>query len=186
VNDPPGAYNHEPVLTWSSRLRLFARFIGLPLRRILVFFAIRSADWETTGGVRIAAVVPANIDEKRCVNRIREALILIESVLPHRAIQLRRNVKGVLCFGTGYDAAWGAYIPLFQVCLVDPRFVSAPETLIRDIAATIVHEGTHARLHRLGVNYRGHALERVELICSRAEREFLAREAARTRSSHAS
>jgi hypothetical protein len=85
---------------------------------------------------------------------------------------MRRDVRGILCFGTGRDAALGAYVPLFRTCLIDPRHVLDPHTSTLDLARTVIHEATHARLHEKGIREALKHSDRVEAICSRAERDL--------------
>jgi hypothetical protein len=121
--------------------------------------------------MRVGVLVPTGFDEEECYARISAALHLIDSCVPYRARRMRRDVAAILCFGTGADAALGAYVPLFRVCLVDPRHVLNPRTSTLDIARTIIHEATHARLHMSGIRRALKPSERVEAICARAGRD---------------
>lgn len=48
-------------------------------------------------------------------------------------------------------------------------------TTVEKIATTIVHEATHARLERYGVEYKQELRTRIEAICFRRELAFAAR-----------
>jgi hypothetical protein len=58
---------------------------------------------------------------------------------------------------------------------LDTRFVRADTTLPEMIAATIVHEATHARLARRGIGYEEKLRPRVEAACERRELAFAAK-----------
>jgi hypothetical protein len=49
------------------------------------------------------------------------------------------------------------------------RFVLLETTTLEEIASTIVHEATHARLERWGISYDEKQRSRVEAICLRRE-----------------
>jgi hypothetical protein len=85
---------------------------------------------------------------------------------------MRADLSAVLCFGTGRDAALGAYVPLFRVALVDPRHVLDPSVSTADLAKTILHEATHARLHQRRAFKASSVRSRVEALCDRTERAF--------------
>jgi hypothetical protein len=60
-----------------------------------------------------------------------------------------------------------------KLIIVDARFLCDPETTPANIAATLVHEATHARLDRIG--YAPEKRARVEGLCFRRERAFARR-----------
>jgi hypothetical protein len=60
-------------------------------------------------------------------------------------------------------------------CVLDERYVASANTTIEDIASTIVHEATHARLWRRGFTYSQERRSRIEAICFRRERAFAAK-----------
>jgi hypothetical protein len=66
----------------------------------------------------------------------------------------------------------GAYDPSTGECLVELTFVVNPAFTLAQVAATVVHEGAHARLHRLGFPLDMSDRERQERFCRRAEIEF--------------
>jgi hypothetical protein len=65
-----------------------------------------------------------------------------------------------------------AYDPSTGECLVELTFVVNPAFTLAQVAATVVHEGAHARLHRLGFPLDMSDRERQERFCRRAEIEF--------------
>jgi hypothetical protein len=62
--------------------------------------------------------------------------------------------------------------PSIWACVLDPRLVLNEMTTSEEIASTIVHEATHARLWRCGFRYSEETRLRVEAVCMRRERAF--------------
>jgi len=58
-----------------------------------------------------------------------------------------------------------------NACVVDERFVLS-ET-VDEIASTIVHETTHARLEHWGITYEDEVRRRIEAICIRRQLNFV-------------
>ena len=145
---------------------------NLVLRRTLVMLARASAKWRVHDGIRVGVVVPSHMDSEMCYGRTLYALQLIERTVPYRWQRLRRDVREVLCFGTGRSSALGAYVAWSRTCLIDPRHVLDPAASPLDLAATILHEATHARVTGKGVK-GALTRERVEALCRRAERDLL-------------
>ena len=62
-----------------------------------------------------------------------------------------------------------------NACVIDERYVLGETMTLENIASTIVHEATHARLERWGIIYVEEKRTRIEAICLRRELNFLAR-----------
>lgn len=103
------------------------------------------------------------------VSRLDEALALIERYQPWRLSHLRRDLRHirVVRFPTR-----GAYIAEHRACLVELTFLARRDIGAATVASTIVHEGMHARVHRMGVREAFRDRAREERICRRAELEF--------------
>jgi hypothetical protein len=105
--------------------------------------------------------------------RVEDALRLIKTHDPRRYYRLTRDL----------DRIWVRLLPgplarfsySLRACELDTRFVLAESSVPEMIAATIVHEATHARLWRRGIQYREEARHRVEAACLRRELAFAAR-----------
>jgi hypothetical protein len=61
-----------------------------------------------------------------------------------------------------------------KACVLDERFVLLETTTLEEIASTIVHEATHAKLERWGINYDENKRSRIEAVCLRRELNFIA------------
>lgn len=118
--------------------------------------------------VRILNTRP-DIDTEQVVARLTAAIDLIAAYAPHRYRRLRTDVAG---FVVERFACRGAFFPETGECLVELTFTVNPRHGLPEIAASIVHEATHARVARrcgaLGPDHRA----REERLCRRAELEF--------------
>ena len=102
--------------------------------------------------------------------RVEQALLLIKHHDPVRYARLLRDMERIwvdLLFGS-----WGQYRHRLKMCVLDERFVLADTTTPEQIASTIVHEATHARLMNCGIAYEPERRARVEAACFRRERAF--------------
>lgn len=118
--------------------------------------------------VRILNTRP-DIDTEQVVARLTAAIDLIAAYAPRRYRRLRTDVAG---FVVERFACRGAFFPETGECLVELTFTVNPRHGLPEIAASIVHEATHARVARrcgaLGPDHRA----REERLCRRAELEF--------------
>jgi hypothetical protein len=130
-------------------------------------------------GARLLEWVELKAYEKRIVDglllvseknpeQVVEALNLIRNFDPVRYNRLRRDVRRI----------WVKVIPTGMAnfehstwtCNLDPRYMK--DQPAESIACTIVHEATHARLFRRGIDYEEERRARVEQICLRRELAF--------------
>ncbi|MGH7615421.1 MAG: hypothetical protein ACREMW_15430, partial [Gemmatimonadales bacterium] len=98
--------------------------------------------------------------------KVSGALDLIEKYDPRRLARMRRDLRGFALIGGGgefYHHGINAYV----MDLASMRARSIP-----DLAATMVHEATHARLMRAGIKPKKSNQERIERICTEAEASF--------------
>jgi hypothetical protein len=103
------------------------------------------------------------------LRRLDESLGLIERYVPHHFRHLARDFSRIL---VQRYACRGAYLPDQGACLVELTFTVNPDFSAAQIAATILHEAMHARLHRLGFPLEMADRARQERFCRRAEIEF--------------
>jgi hypothetical protein len=106
------------------------------------------------------------------LRRVEEALDLIKTYDRVRYARLTRDLERV--WVRLLPDGLGSFNGSANACELDVRFILS-ETWTPDvIASTIVHEATHARLHRCGVGYEEALRARVEAICFRRELAFAA------------
>jgi hypothetical protein len=101
--------------------------------------------------------------------RLDGALGLIEQYSPAHFRRLRRDFAQIV--SRRYPCR-GAYLPQERTCLVELTFTVNPSFTLPQVAATILHEAMHARLHRMGVRQERLSRAREERFCRRAEIEF--------------
>ena len=103
------------------------------------------------------------------IQRLDESLALVERYQPWRLRHLRRDLRQIR---VARFPSRGAYFADHRACLVELTFLARRDIGPATVASTIVHEGMHARVHRMGVREEGRDRAREERICRRAELEF--------------
>lgn len=101
--------------------------------------------------------------------RLAEALDLIERYQPWRLRHLRRDIRAF--YVVRYPCR-GAYLPDERVCITELTFLARTDISAAPVAASILHEGMHARVHSMGVRDDARDRAREERICRRVELEF--------------
>ncbi len=101
--------------------------------------------------------------------RVAAALDLIARYAPGRYHRLRQDLSG---FVVKRFACRGAFFPDTRECLVELTFTVNPRHGLPEIAASIIHEGTHARVAAMCGALPSEARAREERLCRRAELEF--------------
>jgi hypothetical protein len=103
------------------------------------------------------------------IERLGEALDLIAAHQPWRLVHLRRDLAQ---FWIVRYPCRGAYFPATRTCMTELTFLARRDITAAPVAASIVHEGMHARVHRMGVSPEGRDSAREERLCRRAELDF--------------
>ena len=110
-----------------------------------------------------------DIDTGAVLTRLDEALGLIERHQPWRLAHLRRDLAE---FWIVRYPCRGAYFPQTRTCMTELTFLARTDITAAPVASSIVHEGMHARVHRMGVSAEDRDAAREERICRRAELDF--------------
>ena len=110
-----------------------------------------------------------DIDTSDVVARLERSLCLIQRYVPHHFRHLKRDFAYIV---VQRFACRGAYFHEQRACLVELTFTVNPEFSDAEVAATILHEAMHARLHTLGFPLEMEDRARQERFCRRAEIEF--------------
>jgi hypothetical protein len=110
-----------------------------------------------------------DIDTSAVLARLERSLSLIERYVPHHFRHLRRDFAYIV---VQRFACRGAYFHEQRACLVELTFTVNPDFSDAEVAATILHEAMHARLHALGFPLEMEDRARQERFCRRAEIEF--------------
>jgi hypothetical protein len=103
------------------------------------------------------------------LRRVEDALLLIKQYSPLQYSRVMRDLSRIWVFvltdgGAQYDHS-------LKACMLDERDVA--NSTVERIASTIIHEATHARLERLGVEYKEALRSRIEIICFRRQLAFV-------------
>jgi hypothetical protein len=122
--------------------------------------------------IAIAMLFP----DKNCpadFSKIDQALCLISEFDSRRYHQIKHDVKRIwISAAPGYCAQW---MDELQTCILDQNYFCRPDVSASEIALTIVHEATHARLFKLKIGYTEDIRKRVERICIKSEIAFAKR-----------
>jgi hypothetical protein len=114
--------------------------------------------------------------DKNCpivFQKIDHALNLISEFDPRRYLQIKRDVKKIWVSAVpGYYAQW---MDDLQMCVLDRDYLCRTDVSAPEVAGTIVHESTHARLEKLKIKYTEDVRDRVERICIKSEISFAKR-----------
>lgn len=116
----------------------------------------------------------ADIHDADVLARLEEALGLIATYAPRRLTHFQRDVRAIRVerFPTR-----GAYFPDDRTVLTELTFLARRDITAAPIAASILHEGVHARVHAFrsrvgGTGTPPDAMAREERLCRRAELAF--------------
>jgi hypothetical protein len=101
--------------------------------------------------------------------RLDDALGLIEQYQPWRLRHLRRDLER---FWIVRYPCRGAYLPDERTCMTELTFLARRDISPAPVAASILHEGMHARVDRMGVRREGRDRAKEERLCRRVELEF--------------
>ncbi|HEX6316684.1 MAG TPA: hypothetical protein VFZ73_17555 [Gemmatimonadaceae bacterium] len=111
----------------------------------------------------------ADIATTDVLQRLDEALELIERYQPWRLRHLQRDLDEIRVVRFPCRGAW---IPDHGACVTELTFLARRDISAAPVASSIIHEGMHARVDRMGVSRYGRDRAREERLCRRAELEF--------------
>ena len=118
--------------------------------------------------VRIVNTRP-DIETAEVLRRLSATLDLIATHAPRRYRRLHQDLAG---FVVQRFACRGAFFPQSRECLVELTFTVNPQHTLAEIAASIVHEATHARVASMCGGLPQEQRAREERLCRRAELEL--------------
>ena len=111
----------------------------------------------------------SDIDTELVVQRLDAALDLVVRYAPRNYRRLREDVAGLV---VERFPCRGAFFPDTRECLVELTFTVNPRHTLEEIAASIVHEATHARVARRCGSLSSGRRAREERLCRMAELRF--------------
>jgi hypothetical protein len=122
-------------------------------------------------GIRVDVInTREDIDTERVFRRAEAVIRRVAEYQPWRLAHIRRDIAGIL---VQRYACRGAYFGDSNVIMLELTFMANEQFSDSQVAASLVHEGMHARLDRLsdryGITPFAEARARHERICRRAE-----------------
>ena len=109
------------------------------------------------------------IGDRQEIDRVVHALSIIRQQDPIRYRRLLRDLRRIWVLVIPYR---GQFQESTWTCQLDQRVVLDEKTPLELIASVIVHEATHARLARVGIEYREEMRHRIEQVCIRRQMAF--------------
>jgi hypothetical protein len=129
-----------------------------------------STDSRTVRGVQVTVVnTRPDIDTERVFQKLDGALGVIERYQPHRLRRFRRDVSGII---VKRFACRAAFFGDTRQCLIELTFAGEGRFSDAQVAASIVHEGVHARLHTMGLAAHPGCPAPQARLCRKAELEL--------------
>jgi hypothetical protein len=125
-------------------------------------------------GIRVEVLnTRADLSSERVFRRAEAVIERVRQYQPWRLAHIRRDIAGIVVIRYACRAA---YFPDRRLCMLELTFMANEQFSDSQVAASLVHEGMHARLDRLadkyGVTPFAQARARHERICRRAELDF--------------
>ena len=110
-----------------------------------------------------------DIETQAVLQRLDDALGLIDAWQPWRLRHMRRDVSH---FWIVRYPCRGAYFPATRACMTELTFLARRDITAAPVAASILHEGMHARTYAMLTSAQSFDSAREERICRRAELAF--------------
>jgi hypothetical protein len=117
----------------------------------------------------IVANTEPGIKTSEVVQRLDQALALLAQYVPHRYRRMQRDVTQLV---VQRFPCRGAFFPAERTILTELTFLVNPSFTPAQIAASIVHEATHARVAATLRSNVANRRPREERLCREAELEF--------------
>lgn len=133
---------------------------------------LRTAQWREHHGIHASATAVQRAVEA-AVETVFCALDLLHAYTPAQLARMPSHVHGIAI--TPLQNALDTWLRSLGLCLLDEAYIVADHTSPEEVAASIIHELTHARLEHAGVPYLGPSRARCERICFLAERNWAGR-----------
>jgi len=139
------------------------------LNSLLGDHTVRNSAHEVLGITVLIENTRPDIEARDIIARLETSLGLIQEYVPHHFRHLQRDFDHII---VKRFACRGAYFYRERACLVELTFSVNKEFSDAEVAATILHEAMHARLHALGFPLEMEDRARQERFCRRAEIEL--------------
>jgi hypothetical protein len=154
-----------PIAAESTVAKVGSRTRGA----IAGFLWRRVARVESVDGIAVEILA---VDHDFIAARLRAAILLIKTYDPYRFGVLKRYLTGGVRVNFAAISAVAEFDSKICSCQMHSQYVSSDVT-VEELASTLVHEATHARLANIGFKYES-TQERLreEAVCLRQEIAF--------------
>jgi hypothetical protein len=124
----------------------------------------------TLHGIAVSVInTRKDISTAQVLERLAEALGLIATYAPRRFRRMQKDMAGLV---VRRFPCRGAFFSEERECLVELTFTVNPRHTVAEIASSIIHEATHARVASMCGPLPQEQRAREERLCRRAELEF--------------
>ena len=121
-------------------------------------------------GFNIAALSSGQI----AFPKIDQALNLISKFDSRSYFRIQRDIEKMWVSATGPDYA-AEWIDELKMCIFNRDHICRADISANEVASTIIHEATHARLNRFKIGYEEEKRIRIEKICFKSQIAFAKR-----------
>ena len=144
-----------------------------PLVTRLLGWLFRGAEYRIICGIRVGTAQSNAATSEAMLGKLEAALTLLKRHDPRPVAALQKVTDGIFVFGTaGVCAEWWRDA---RLVVMQDEYLADSGTSTAAVAATLVHEATHAWLEHLGFQYTAERRPRIESICFRRELRFARR-----------
>jgi hypothetical protein len=152
--------------------RLMGKARGRSFSARIILWVVRNAERRDILGVPV--IVPGGTrGDDEAFAKITSAFDLLRDHGSRTLDDIRRHTNGVFVWVTA--GARGEWHCETRLVVLEETYVYDGGTSARDIASTLVHESTHARLDAKGFAYSPELRERIERVCFRRQLVFARR-----------
>lgn len=150
-----------------SSLRFHIRRVAGPIIRPVLLLVLRVVSERTAmHGIEVWS---GTGKDANALERINAALQLVRDHDRVRYLRIQRHVRRFVIL----EIEDATQLPDVQICVLGVRMVNTIP--VPRLAATMVHEATHARIRAAGVPLRPAILRREEILCTHEAIAFLER-----------
>jgi hypothetical protein len=129
---------------------------------------VRRAEVRHYGGIDLCIDSPFGDRERDelLFQNLEKAVCLVYEVQPWRSLMVPRHLQRILSvYPLGAE-----YVASIEACVVGYEWLEAGN--IEEVAKSIIHELTHARIEHCGIPYTEDLRARIEYLCLKAELNF--------------
>lgn len=136
------------------------------VRATLFRLSLRLSPTDAYGGVSLAFLAPGRLEPQVFFEKLHAVLQLIDSRAPRQLRRIAADLGTIALVPAGgeyFDTSFRAYV------------MDVPTLMhlgIPELALKVVHEATHARILKCGIDHRKFGRRRLEQLCMRQELQF--------------